>query len=184
MKCTCPACGRTTAVEADVGDFPTRCLRCGALLRIPNKPAAHNPPSPQRRARREAPQSDGSDPMRIQNGALAGLLVSRSRRTDEENPRIIRASTAGRAPAEPPPRTRVLRPESLRELHRTRARQKALRKAALRGKHKTLGVLGKIGFVIAAGLGIAALILEARVLLNPATVRADVIKTAPAAPGR
>src|SRR5690349_4442804 len=33
MKCRCPACGRSTEIEAAMLDFFTRCNRCGVLLR-------------------------------------------------------------------------------------------------------------------------------------------------------
>jgi hypothetical protein len=177
MKCTCPTCGKTTAVEADVGDFPTRCQRCNALLRIAHKSA------PARRPRSDRSDEPRARPARIQQGALAGLLVSRSHDTDAA-PRIFHAHASSAAPAASPARSerrRLLRPESLREIARAAARQKALRRAELRSNHQALGVLGKLGFVIAAGLCIAALILEARVLLNPvAAAHADIVKTSPA----
>jgi hypothetical protein len=182
MKCTCPACGKTTAIEADVGDFPTRCQRCRALLRVPHKPAGEVISGASRRTRREpseAPEAP-SRPARIEQGALAGLLISRSTPSHEEPVRIIHAHSGTRpVAAERPGRRRLLRPESLREVARAAARQKALRRATLRGNHQALGFLGKLGFVVATGLCLVALLLEARLFLRPAIARADSIRTIP-----
>jgi hypothetical protein len=180
MTCTCPACGKKTAIEADVGDFPSRCQRCSALLRAPAEAPAAGLPRGLAVKGRPAARST-----RIEQGVLAGLLISDSReeRQDhgsrDEAPRMIIRS--GHASAVPVPEQgsprRVLRPESLREIARVNARQKALRRAALRGNHQALGLLGKMGFALVVVLSLGALALEARVRLNPATAHADIIKS-------
>jgi hypothetical protein len=187
MKCTCPACGKKTAIEADVGDFPSRCQRCGALLRAPGTtPSASGLPRGLPVRSRSAVR-----PMRIKRGALAGLLISNSGPREEDLPtRVIHGSTytaggvAEIPDTERPPSGRLLRPESLREIARASARQKALRRATLRGNHQALGLLGKMGFLLVAMLTVGALVLEARLMLNPATSRADVVLTSQDAAGR
>lgn len=185
MKCTCPACGKKTAIEADVGDFPSRCHRCGALLRAPGATTASTAAAQGLPRGLPVRSRSSARPMRIKRGALAGLLISSSRPNDEDLPTpVIHGSTyspgamAETSPATPDQRPRrLLRPESLREIARASARQKALRRATLRGNHQALGLLGKMGFLLVAMLTVAALVLEARLMLNPATSRADVVRT-------
>jgi len=167
MTCTCPACGRKTAIEADVGDFPARCQRCGNLLRRPAESGAAESPSP----RAVAVKAAAPKTVRIKQGVLAGMLISDSRPDEDAAPVARRASRTSS-------KERLLRPESLREIARVNARQKALRKATLRGTWETLGALGTVAFLIATALFIGALALEARSLLQPSSSRADVLKTA------
>jgi hypothetical protein len=169
MKVTCPTCGRGTTVEADVGDFPTRCQRCGGLLRKPPSPETPAESSGTVRGlslRRTEP------PGRVERGALAGLLSARISVTQAApavesssqitfEPSAATAEASATAVAEPPV---TLQPESRREIARVAARQKALRKAQLRGKIQALGALGWMGLVVIGILAISALVLQAHAM--------------------
>ncbi len=159
MKIPCPRCGRGTVIDEDVGDFPTRCIRCGALVRL----------------RRE--KSDPEDSpvelaasARISRGMLAGLLI----RCAEKPPGIIHAHGGAAVPSRAANRA-VLRPESRREILRARARQQALRKAQLKGSQQALGALTWAGLALVILLGIGALALKGRTLwTSPAQERPGV----------
>ena len=151
MKASCPRCGRTTAIDQEVGDFPTRCTNCGALLRrvtnaeIPDV----NDPVPQTR--------------RIQQGALAGLLIS-------QTPEPAMSSTSQSNPA-------ILRPESRAEIARAAARQNALRKAQLRASMQSYSALNWAGLILIGLLMFGAMLLKANSLLsNPTPARADTLR--------
>jgi len=172
MTCTCPACGKKTAIEADVGDFPARCQRCGALLRRPQEdPSAGQSATSRALPVRTAPTTPKT--VRVQHGVLAGLLISNSNPDADDRPVISRHGNTAAKNTQ-----RLLRPESLREIARVTARQKALRKASLRGTFQALGALGTVAFLIAVALFVGALALEARALLQPSSTRADVLKSA------
>ena len=117
MKLSCPRCGRSTNVDEEIGDFPTRCTCCGALLRrkhgdqavVTTAPAANVPPATSPHAR----------------GPLAGLLISRT--TQEEDA----PGQCGHGCHATGQQHCVLRPESRKEIARAHARQQALRRSAV-----------------------------------------------------
>jgi hypothetical protein len=69
-----------------------------------------------------------------------------------------------------------LEDQTLRELARTKARRKLLRRAQLRGSFQTLGVLGTVGFAVAVILGVSAIVLGAKSMFRPTQTRADVVQ--------
>ena len=167
MNVTCPTCGRGTAVEAEVGDFPTRCQRCGGLLRKP--PPTEQPAEPTG-AIRGLSLRRTDPPGRIQRGALAGLLLARTSPA-QDAAAVQTTSEAAAAPSTETANTVViaqapvvLQPESRREIARVAARQKALRKAQLRGNLQALGAIGWLGLVVTGVLAISALVLQAHAM--------------------
>ena len=159
MNIPCPRCGRGTAIEQDIGDFPNRCERCGALLRRP--------------ITSEVEEGAGSRVAAggIRQGALAGWLT----RTSRPAPAVVMA--AGDAANCERQRTGVLRPESRRELARALARQQALEQARLRGRHQALGALTWAGMILAVLLGIGAAALKAHTWWQHASAgRTDILR--------
>ncbi|HEY4329200.1 MAG TPA: hypothetical protein VGN88_05640 [Phycisphaerae bacterium] len=161
MKLSCPKCGRSTHIGEEVGDFPTRCTCCGAMLRRRGDEVVETtvPPALAPRGKR------------IARGALAGLLISQ---TTQEEMAVVGAGRGARG------RHGILQPESRKEVVRAHARQEALRKAELQGSQQALGALTWAGLILVGliGLGVVAMKAEA-VLFHPAAERADVLRVAP-----
>ena len=163
MKTPCPRCGRSTVIEEEVGDFPTRCGRCGAFLRRRSKTAAGDAPARSAGAARRGARPD----------ALAGLLT----RTARPRQDLMMAAGGAAAGTCAKPRTGILRPESRREIARAHARQQAIERANLRGNHQALGALTWAGMILAVLLGIGAAVLKAQALWqHPTPARADVVR--------
>jgi DNA-directed RNA polymerase subunit RPC12/RpoP len=152
MKALCPRCGRTSVIDEDVGDFPLRCRRCGALVR--------------RRGEAVIPADPGAPALprtaRIRRGTLAKLLTARSPSPKEERPVIHARSGAAVRSGPGEGRQGVLRPESRREVHRVRARHRLLRQAELKGSQRVLGALSWAGLAVALLLALGALVLKAQ----------------------
>ena len=152
MKVLCPRCGRTSVLDEDVGDFPLRCRRCGALVR--------------RRGESVTPADTGAPALRrtapIQRGTLAGLLIARSPSQEEERPVIhARAGTAVRSgPGEG--RRGVIRTETRRAVQRVRARGQSPRHAQLKGGQRVLGALSWAALAVALLLAAGVLVLRAQ----------------------
>ena len=150
MKVLCPRCGRTSVADEDVGDFPTRCRRCGALLR--------------RRGESAFESGCGAPVIRrsshIQRGTLAGLLIRRSA-SEEDDCRVIhaRAGTAVRSRSAPG-RTGDL-PRESRHDH-VRVPRQALRKAEFKGGQRALGTLSWAGLALVALVALGALVLRSQ----------------------
>jgi hypothetical protein len=154
MKVLCPKCGRTSHIDDDLGDFPMRCLRCGALLRLRGKSFFQNAPEDA-----ELPRFNC-----IPRGGLAGLLISRST-TEEQDPPVIHAHAGALVRSQPAEgRHCVLRPESRREIHRVRARHQALRVAELKVSQQALGALSWAGLILVALLALGVLVLKAQAM--------------------
>jgi hypothetical protein len=163
MKTPCPRCRRGTAIEDDIGDFPIRCERCGALLR------------------RHAASPSGTEEVRtsgviasrtIRRGSLAGLL---SRSSAAGSAAIADTDTA--VAVSPSPGPGVLRPESRREIARAHARQQALEQAQLRGSHQAFGVITWAGVILAVLMGIGAAVLKAQAIWqHPTPGRGDIVR--------
>jgi len=137
-------------MDDDVGDFPTRCRRCGALLRrrgASSFQVDRAPPANLRTAR-------------IPCGKLAGLLISRST-SEVPAPPIIHAHTGSLVRGGPVEGAHAIpRPVSRREIHR--ARRQALRRAELTGSQQALGTLRWAGLALVALLTLGALVLKAQ----------------------
>jgi len=158
IKAACPRCGRGTTLDSELGDFPTRCERCGALVRRRSESSG------------EAVAAPAST--RIQRGMLAGLLISRS-----DSPTIIHANPTASLRGTMSASHGVLRPESKREVLRAKARQKAIARAELRGNQQALKALTWAGVVLIGLLGVSALALKARAMwIHPTPARADVLQ--------
>ena len=178
MKVTCPTCGRGTLVDAEIGDFPTRCQRCGGLLRKPPTEAAAGPTGLIKGLSLRRADPPGGPSARVARGTLAGLLSARQ--AAEFAPAAINSlppsaavavldapsfMASATALADPPPAQQpVLRPESRREIARVAARQKALRRAQLRGNLQALGALGWLGLIVIGILVVSALVLQAHAM--------------------
>jgi len=161
MQTPCPRCGCGTAIEDELGDFPMRCQRCGALLR--------------RRAHGEGLEVEEqagravSAATTIRRGGLAGML----QRTPQEEA----AAVATHVATSEAHRAGVLRPESRREIARAHARQQALERARLRGSHQALGALTWAGLILAILLGVGAAVLKAHAWWqHPSSAHADVVR--------
>ena len=152
MKSPCPRCGRGTAIEEDVGDFPMRCERCGALLR--RRPNGEE---------MEGVCTQGAVvATRAKRGTLAGMLI----RQQDAAVAVCEKGHAG-----------VLRPESRQVVAQAHARQQALEKAQQRGSQQAIGALTWMGIVLALLLGIGAVVLKAQAMWQrPSVGAADVVR--------
>jgi len=140
-------------IEEDVGDFPMRCRRCGALLRRRGELAWQG----------DEPGPVGRGTGRIQRGSLARLLSSRSTAAEQYPPVIHARRGAAVLSRAEDGRHGVLRPESRREIRRVRARQQAPRRAEVPGGQKTLSTLSWAGLALVALLALGALMLRSQV---------------------
>ncbi len=193
MKASCPRCNRGTEIETELGDFPVRCQKCGALLRRSSKRDG----TENEFTAENAVGFDGGV-RRIQRGALAGLLIARSS-SEELSPAIIHASTgtmsapgsaAGHKSssattiaslnADSSSSRSILQPESRREIARAAARQKALRQAQLRASLQSFSALSWAGVTLIALLLLGAAALKAEsAWRHPTPAHADTLRINP-----
>ena len=160
MKCACPACGRRTEVEKELGDFPMHCQRCGALLRPPVA-GEIGVTTPKGRPVFAAAGIQGR-PERVPPGTLVTLLTARRDPAKE----VGVAGETARTDVERPPRRT---PENV--IARVQSRQKAMRRAQLTGKLQSLAT---VGVLLVAILGVAAAVMGFKsVWGHPRTSRAE-----------
>ena len=149
MFVPCPSSRRQTDVASDVGDFPTRCEHCGAMLRLP---AVEDGSTPEPRNIR----FEASPARRAPRGELAGLLTGSPAPTD---------SAAGS----------LLRPETRRQIAVSRTRMHALQRAQLRGSFHAMGALALVGVSLVVAIAVIALSIRTRDPIGPTAQHADVL---------
>lgn len=170
MKVACPTCGRNTAIEVEVGDFPMRCQRCGGLLRRPAEGTAADRSAIRAKRPRGLAVRLSVAPPAARRGQLAMILSTRPS-SDESPPPVIRTGPGAHAAV-----VEDKMPRPALSLAERRARQKALRRALLRGEMQALGALGWVGLAFVASLALFVLALQVHAIWkHPAPLRADTL---------
>ena len=165
-KVLCTRCGQRSKAEAEAGDFPGRCQVCGGLTCPPE--------SPNGRAVTRPLEAVPAAVSPIKRGALATILSSR--RPVDAGPGVskdTRATAVVTVTGAGAPGGLL---EGSVEMTSVQLRQKAVRRAQLRGSYQALGLVSAAVLLLAMLLAVSAFVLNVRSKTHASPAQVDAVR--------